>query len=144
MGEGAPPMIAVDVPLLGDERLKNWAKIVTSVDDSKSSGWAYQGEFIAAGGIQDVPVGAVILAYGERGSRANPNPEAAVYVANADATLSAHGSARGRAWARTLRDEVEELLTEDRRGGNELEWHPDLMRYSDGAIREEFRRRGLG
>ena len=53
-------LIAVDVPLVGDERHKNWAKVVTAVDDTKGTGWAFEGEFIAAGGVQDVPVGAVL------------------------------------------------------------------------------------
>ena len=70
-------LVAVDVPLVGDERRKNWAKVVRNVDPSKASGWAFEGDFIAAGGIQDVPAGAIILVYGERGSRNNPAAEAA-------------------------------------------------------------------
>lgn len=135
-------LVAVDVPLLGDERHKNWAKVVHVVDDSKASGWAFEGEFIAAGGIQDVPVDAVVLVYGERGSRANPISEAAVYTANADGTLSHHGSAKGRAWARTLRDIVEELLAAG--SGEPLtrrDWEPTLMAYTDEALAEELERR---
>lgn len=138
------PHVAVEVPLVGDARHKNWAKIVDSVDDTKSSGWAFNGEFIAAGGIQDVPVGAVVMVYGERGSRANPQIEARVFVANGDGTLSHERSATGRAWARTLRDSVVELLTEAaERPPSGLDWDPDLMRYSDAAIAEEARRRNL-
>lgn len=145
-GEGhLPILVAVDVPLVGDERHKNWAKVVHAVDDSKASGWAFEGEFIASGGIQDVPAGGVILVYGERGSRANPQSEARVYVANSDGTLTPHGSAKGRAWARTLRDGVEQLLASDPfSGGAELDWRPDLMRYSDEALAEELRRRDGG
>ena len=100
--DGTPPvLVAVEIPLVGDERHKNWAKVVDSVDDTKSSGWAFEGEFIAAGGIQDVPVGSVIVVYGERGSRASPQSQAQILVANSDGTLTAHASARGRAWART-------------------------------------------
>ena len=137
-------MVAVEVPLVGDARHKNWAKIVHNVDESKSSGWAFDGEFIAAGGIQDVPVGSIVMVYGERGSRANPQIEASVYVANGDGTLSHEKSASGRAWARTLRDRVSELL--DQAAGEPLAqvaWEPELMRYSDEAILEEFRRRNL-
>jgi hypothetical protein len=135
-------LIAVDVPLVGDERHKNWAKVVTAVDDTKGTGWAFEGEFIAAGGVQDVPVGAVLLVYGERGSRANPQSEARVYVANGDGTLSHHGGAKGRAWARTLRDVVEDLLAQSVETPiAELEWAPELMQYSDKALRQELRRR---
>jgi hypothetical protein len=137
-------LVAVEVPLVGDARHKNWAKIVENVDESKSSGWAFDGAFIAAGGIQDVPVGSVVMVYGERGSRANPQIEARVFVANGDGTLSHEQSASGRAWARTLRDRVSELLA---RGAEQppmaLVWDADLLRYSDAAILEEVRRRGL-
>ncbi len=137
-------MVAVEVPLVGDPRHKNWAKVVENVDETKSSGWAFDGEFIAAGGIQDVPVGSVVVVYGEKGSRANPQIEARVFVANGDGTLSHEQSATGRAWARTLRDRVSELLAQ----ANEqplvgIDWDADLMKYSDAAIVEEFRRRDL-
>ena len=107
-----PITVAAEIPQVGDERGKNWAKIVTNVDDSLATGWAFDGEFIATGGIQDVPAGAVLLIYGEKGSRANPAIEANVYTVNADSTLSPRATARGRAWARTLRDPIEDLLAE--------------------------------
>ncbi len=137
-------MVAVEVPLVGDARHKNWAKIVRNVDESKSSGWAFDGEFIAAGGIQDVPVGSIVMVYGERGSRANPQIEASVFIANGDGTLSHEKSASGRAWARTLRDRVSELLDQAASEPlSRLAWEPELMRYSDEAILEEVRRRNL-
>lgn len=136
-------LIAVEVPLLGDERRKNWAKIVDNVDEQKVSGWAFEGEFISVGGIQDVPVGSVLLVYGERGSRANPQSLAAVYVTNADSTLTKHDEATGRAWARTLRDGVQELLGGPRRAVEQMEWRPELMLYRDDALLHEVKRRGL-
>lgn len=135
-----PPIVAVEIPYAGDERRKNWAKVVHAVDPTKSSGWAYVGDFISAGGIQDVPAGSVVLVYGERGSRANPAPEARLYTVNPDATLSQHASAKGRAWARTLRDDVERLLADDR--PVHLDWQPDLETFSDAALAEELARRG--
>jgi hypothetical protein len=135
-------VVPIDVPVVGDERRKNWAKIVTNVDPSKASGWAFEGDFIAVGGIQDVPAGAILLVYGEKGSRANPSAEAKVFTANADGTLTLEASAGGRAWARTLRDDVVELIDRDR-PIRPAGWSPDLMRYSDDAIREEVRRRRI-
>ncbi len=131
------PLVAVEIPLVGDERHKNWAKIVHEVDSSKSSGWAFVGDFIATGGIQDVPAGAVLVIYGERGSRGNPQIEARVYQANSDATLSHHQTAKGRAWARTLRDTVERLLDV------EPDLSLDLSFISDTDLMAEARRRGL-
>ena len=142
MADNVPVIVAVEVPAVGDERRKNWAKIVTNVDTSQSSGWAFEGDFIATGGIQDVPAGSVVLVYGERGSKANAIVEAKVYRANADGTMSFEAGSSGRAWARTLRDKVEELVTSDPIAA-ELDWSPDLSRYSDAAITEEYRRRKL-
>ena len=135
-----PPVIAVDVPMVGDERHKHWAKVVHAVDTSKASGWAFEGDFIAAGGVQDVPAGAIILVYGERGSRTNPRIEARTYVANPDGTLTHHASASGRAWARTLRDTVESLLGTER--PTALEWTADLEVYASDALATELERRG--
>jgi hypothetical protein len=138
-----PILVPVDVPLVGDERRKNWAKIVTNVDESMASGWAYEGEFIATGGIQDVPIGSIILIYGERGSRTNPQVEARVLKVNSDATLTLITAAKGRAWARTLRDQIVELLADQ---GDapiaQIDWDPSLLRYTTDALLEELDRRG--
>ncbi|HEX9762186.1 MAG TPA: hypothetical protein VGA97_03710 [Acidimicrobiia bacterium] len=128
-------LVAIEVPLLGDERHKNWAKIVESVDTSKSSGWAFDGPFVATGGIQDVPAGSVLLVYGERGSRANPQITAKVFTVNADATISMEAEAKGKAWARTIRDAVERCLGVEKRP-------LDLSYLSDDLLAEELRARG--
>jgi hypothetical protein len=128
-------LVAIDVPLLGDDRHKNWAKIVESVDSSKSSGWAFDGPFVATGGIQDVPAGSILLVYGERGSRANPQITARVFTVNADATISMEAEAKGKAWARTIRDTVERCL-----GMEKLPL--DLTHLSDDLLVEELRARG--
>ena len=132
---GDTVLVAVDVPLVGDERHKNWAKVVESVDDSRASGWAFEGPFVAAGGIQDLPMGATLLVYGERGSRANPQITARVYTVNPDSTLSLEAEAKGKAWARTLRDPVERCLGADSRP-------PDLSFISDELLALELRSRG--
>lgn len=128
-------VVPVDVPIVGDERRKNWAKVVDSVDTSKSSGWAYEGSFVATGGIQDLPSGSVLLIYGERGSRANPQITARVYTVNLDATLSLEAEAKGQAWARTLRDPVERCLGVDR------DVH-DLGHIPDEVLAGELQARG--
>lgn len=127
--------VAVDIPLAGDERHKNWAKVVDNVDTSKSSGWAFDGAFVAAGGIQDVPAGSVLLVYGERGSRANPQSMARVYTVNADATLTLEAEAKGQAWARTVRDPIERLLGAERDA-------LDLSHLPDSVLADELSARG--
>jgi hypothetical protein len=137
-----PILVAIDVPLVGDERRKNWAKIVTNVDDSLASGWAYEGDFIATGGIQDVPVGSILLVYGERGSRTNPQIEARVLRVNPDATVSLITTAKGRAWARTLRDQILDLMDQQAAAPiDQKAWDPTLMGYSTAALRSELDRR---
>ncbi len=127
--------VPIDVPLVGDERHKNWAKIVESVDATKSSGWAFEGPFVATGGIQDLPAGSVLLVYGERGSRARPQIAAKVYSVNADATISLEAEAKGQAWARTLRDAVDRCL------GNRTT-DIDLSHVHDETLAAELRTRG--
>jgi hypothetical protein len=134
------PIVPVEVPMVGDHRRKHWAKIVHGVDHTKSSGWAFVGDFIHDGGIQDVPAGSVLLLYGETGSRTNPHPQARVYTVNPDATISVVGEASGRAWARTIRDTVERLLDAERPA--HLEWQSELTVFSDDALAEELARRG--
>ena len=129
-------IVPVRVPQLGDERRRHWAKIISSVDQDKSSGWAFVGEFVADGGIQDLPAGGVLLVYGERGSNANPRPEASLYTIGADSTLTLEASAGGRAWARTLRDRAVELV------GNSNEVGPDLSAIPDDYLADELRARG--
>ena len=132
---GEQVLVAVEVPLVGDARHKNWAKVVDSVDTTKSSGWAYDGAFVATGGIQDVPAGAALFVYGECGSRAYPQISAKVYIVNSDATGSLEAEASGKAWARTLRDPIEQLLG--------IEPSPfDLSHLPDDVLVDELRARG--
>lgn len=134
--------VPIDVPLVGDKRRKNWAKVVEHVDTDRASGWAYHGEFVATGGIQDLGAPSVLMVYGEKGSKANPQVEARVYVVNTDGTLSHHKTATGRAWARTLRDTVVDLLASGAPAAAALqEWDPALISYSDDALRTELKRR---
>ena len=137
-----PILVPIDVPLVGDERRKNWAKIVTNVDESLSSGWAFEGDFIATGGIQDVPIGSILLLYGERGSRTNPQIEARVVKINSDGTMSHVASAKGRAWARTLRDQVVQLIADaEEAPAIRRSWGPELVQFTTEALEEELRRR---
>jgi len=90
---------------------------------------------VATGGIQDLPAGSVLLVYGERGSRANPQIMAKVFTVNADATITMEAEAKGKAWARTIRDTVERCLG--------MERQPlDLTYLSDDLLADELRARG--
>lgn len=130
-------IVPVRVPQLGDERRRHWAKIISSVDETKSTGWAFVGEFVADGGIQDLPAGGVLLLYGERGSNDNPRSEASLYTIGPDATLTLEASASGRAWARTLRDRAVELVSSGGESGG-----PDLSAIPDEYLVHDLRARG--
>ena len=128
--------VAVTVPQLGDPRRRHWAKVVTGVDENKATGWAYEGDFVGDGGVQDLPVGSVVLLYGEKGSSANPQPLAALYSVGADRTMTLEAEASGRAWARTLRDRALELVE------NRQERGLDLSRVDSFLLAEELQARG--
>jgi hypothetical protein len=130
-------LVAVEVPQLGDGRRRHWAKLVTAVDATKTSGWAYVGEFVSDGGVQDLPAGGLLLLYGERGSAQNPQAEAALYVIGADSTLTLEKRAKGRAWARTLRDRASELLNQSAESGL------DLSRVDSTYLVDELIARGF-
>ena len=130
--------VAVHVPQLGDSRGKHWAKVITGVDTNKASGWAFQGDFVADGGIQDLPADSVLLVYGERGSRTNPQPEAQLYRVNRDGVLTLEAEAKGRAWARTLRDRAAELTSTEQTYG----LSSPFAGYSDEELAGELRSRG--
>jgi hypothetical protein len=129
-------LVAVMVPQLGDGRRRHWAKVVTGVDESKASGWAYEGSFVADGGIQDLPIGSLLLLYGERGGAPNPRPLAALYSVGADSALTLEGEASGSAWARTLRDRALEFLSQT--PGRSL----DLRAVESERLAEELTSRG--
>ncbi len=92
------------------------------------------------GGVQDVPVGAVVLVYGEKGSSSAPRSSARVYTTNPEGSLTLEGEASGGAWARTLRDKVVELLETDR--PIDSQWATSLTGYPDSLLIDELRRRG--
>lgn len=129
--------MAVEVPQLGDGRRRHWAKLVNEVDTTKSTGWAYIGDFVSDGGVQDLPAGGLLLVYGEKGSAQNPQSEAALYLVGADSTLTMEGRASGRAWARTLRDRAAELLRQH------VDREPDLSAIDSWHLAEELTRRGF-
>ena len=136
-------LVAVDVPLVGDERHKNWAKVVANVDPSKPQAGRTKATssppVASKTSLQDRSCSSTA----SEGVAPTLLLRLAVYTANADGTLSPEARASGRAWARTLRDNVQDLLHRGTPIPHELDWSPSLMQYSDEAIREEVRRRRL-
>jgi hypothetical protein len=104
----------VEVRDFGDRRYKQWARLLTSVDRSKSDGYAFQGEFLALGRKHELEVGSLVLYYGEAGSRNNHCPCVRVQRVEADGGLSTiyQKMDLGRNWVLDVRDEIAELIAE--------------------------------
>lgn len=64
-------------------RRTGWHKLVTSVDLTKSNGYCFEGTFLRAG-LNDLPVGSVIVRQSPTGSVSRPGKDGAVLVVEAD------------------------------------------------------------
>lgn len=109
--------IICKVPYPTDDRHKNWAKLVTAVDVTKTNGYAFEGPWLKRGQLAELPVGGVVLLYDEVGSRKNHEPWVTIHVVgpsgfklDADYKLVSTQSARGLDWALKLRDTAAKLL----------------------------------
>jgi len=72
----------------GSGRRKGWIKHVTSVDTSKSNGYAFGGDFLTPGRETDLPVGAILVRVDPRGSAKNGWKEGHVLRLEADGDLT--------------------------------------------------------
>ena len=59
---------------------QGWLKYVTKVDPSKTNGYAFEGEFLRAGALVDLPQGAVLVACDPTGSVRNGGKDGSVRV----------------------------------------------------------------
>lgn len=59
---------------------RGWYKLVTSVDVTKSNGYAFEGDFLKSGVELDLPVGSVIISKDPTGSVKNGGHDGYIYV----------------------------------------------------------------
>ena len=127
-------------------RRTGWTKLVTSVDKSKSNGYAFEGEWLDDGEY-DLPVGAVVIAKAPGGSRSRPYDIGLCYRVTEDGLVQTNEDA-GQSWEHghnwresflTFRDHVAEQLALM----GDVEPTNPLAEYSDDEILAEARRRGL-
>jgi len=64
----------------GDRRFRQWAKRVTSVDLTKTNGYAFDGQFLTLGRKYRLPVGAIVLFFGRFSSEKRNSPAVRVCV----------------------------------------------------------------
>ena len=106
----------VEIPAVFDIRHKAWAKHVTKVDTRLQSGYAFGGRFLTMGAKADLPEGAYVLVYEERGSMKRWDAHVDLYRV-AEGALQPTGVRAqvpmGRMWALEVRDAVTKLVNEE-------------------------------
>ena len=116
---------------------RHWARHVTSVDTTKTNGFAFDGEWLRVGGKAELPVGAIVLAYSEAGGRRKPCPIAKLFRLAANGDFEVAAEAQGEDWALDLRDKAAALVNQCGKDGN------PLAAFTDEELIAELRRRGI-
>ena len=119
--------VIITVPKVGDRRFKQWAKLVKSVDTSKTNGYAFEGNFLTPGRKAEVETG-ILIVYGEEGSRANRKPVVAVVRVKEDASLEEILRVYGMDWVLEIRDKVAELVAQSKPSREALEAEAAALR----------------
>ena len=114
-----------------------WVKKVTSVDKTKSNGYAFDGEFVnPKDGLSECGNGYYIICSVE-GSRKSQVKMVAVFEINGDTVEKVIDWVEGNDWALKIRDKVAELLEAPKPEVN------PLAAYSTEQLLAELRRRGI-
>lgn len=118
-------------------KFKKWAKTVTSVDTSKSNGYAFEGEFLALDRKHELEVGTYILQYGEFGDHRSPRINVRLLQVTEDGLTQVKEWANvGKSWALECRDEIAGLISGQKNDN-------PLAMYSTEELLAELKRRGI-
>ena len=129
----------IEIPSHGDSRYKAWAKTVTSVDKTKSNGYAFEGSFVSLDRKAELEIGTHIMVFGETGSRAYHLPTVKLHRVTADGLEELRTwEALDRSWALECRDEIADLIQTP---SEEAEPNP-LAEFSTEDLIAELKRRG--
>lgn len=110
----------INVPEFGDLRMKHWAKTLTRVDQEKTNGYAFEGNFINV--KADLEVGSFILCYGRSGSMKSNTACVAVYRVTEEGTESVYEKFHlSEVWALEVRDEIASIVNASVEESNPLE-----------------------
>lgn len=102
--------VVIQTPRIGDKGFKSWSKVVDNVDQTKTTGYAFEGRFIPEG-KQTIPVGSHILAYGEEGSRARHYPLVELYEVTSDGLKKVYEKQNlGLNWSLSIRDDIANIV----------------------------------
>ena len=125
-----------------DRRWKHWAKEIIAVDQTKTNGYAFDGDFVQSGDVEiDVSKTRVYLVCSETGSNRYRTNAYQVVKMNAGGKfewvdISTTDETRG--WALRIRDDVANLLADI----NDEKINP-LAMFSDDELIAEMNLRGL-
>ena len=103
----------VSLGKVGDSRFKNWAKLLTSVDTSKSNGYCFVGDFIQMGRKHELEIGSHILVYTESGSRKYQTACIMLYRIEPESLQEIyHKDCQISGWALEVRDDIARLIND--------------------------------
>jgi hypothetical protein len=123
-----------------DHRFRSWAKFIDKVDESKSNGYAFVGDFVGEGTVEVEVKPRLFLVMAESGSTKYHYAYYVVVKMNADGTLEPTDIAtdgRTAGWALRIREQVAQALL-----ALDGEQVSPLAPYSDGELLDELIRRG--
>jgi hypothetical protein len=144
-----PQKHILQIEMIGDRRWKQWAKALTGVDCSKSNGYAFEGQFINEG-TRELPVGTLVLYFGECGSRSRRTVD--VCVTRIDPTSNTGerqvfyvDELPQNGWSLHVRDRIAKLFEQpepEQPTEQSAESNP-FDQFSDEQILAEAKRRGI-
>ena len=125
----------IDVPRIGEARFKQWTKTVASVDTKKTTGYAFEGEFILQ--LAELHVGTYMLAFGSEGTRAKNTPLVVLYRVTTDGLEEVYRKEKLSVtkWALEVRDDIAQII-------NEKQENNPLENFSTSTLIAELQRRG--
>ena len=125
----------IDVPRIGEARFKQWTKTVASVDTKKTTGYAFEGEFILQ--LAELHVGTYMLAFGSEGTRAKNTPLVVLYRVTTDGLEEVYRKEKLSVtkWALEVRDDIAQII-------NATQENNPLENFSTSTLIAELQRRG--
>lgn len=117
-------------------RRVGWHKHLKSVDVTKTNGYAFEGDFIREG-LNDLPLGAVIIRQSPTGSVANGGKDGAVLVVREDGLHEVLGDTDWSTKFLLIRDAAVSAL------GSAQQAQGPLSDVTDAELIAEVKRRGL-
>ena len=106
--------VIVTIPASLDFRKKSWRKRLERINRDCANGYAFEGPWLRAGELAEVPVGTYIMGYDEPGSMKNWRPAVHVWRVESADTLTPlyefYGDVHMRSWALACRDAIAALI----------------------------------